>query len=242
MAIPVHTIPLLLLLLLPLYSMAAGTDAQQQRLWREIQEMTAESSAETGVAHISEEVIGAMSRVPRDRFLPEKYRDRAWENRPFPIGHGQTISQPFIVALMTELLGVGPGDRVLEIGTGSGYQAAVLAELGCRVWTMEIIEPLGREATRRLERLGYGDRVRVRIGDGYYGWPEAAPFDGIIVTAASSQIPPPLIEQLKPGGRMVIPVGSPWLTQYLVLVEKNEAGQVFTRQLLPVRFVPFTRK
>jgi protein-L-isoaspartate(D-aspartate) O-methyltransferase len=177
--------------------------------------------------------------VPRHEFVPSAEVRYAYENRPLPIGHGQTISQPYIVALMTNLLRPGTGDTVLEIGTGSGYQAAVLARLTSRVHSIEIIEPLYREATGRLKRLGYGNVV-TRSGDGYYGWPEAAPFDAIIVTAAANHIPPPLIRQLKPGGRMVIPVGASFLTQHLVLVEKTAEGGVTTRQLLPVRFVPLT--
>jgi protein-L-isoaspartate(D-aspartate) O-methyltransferase len=156
-----------------------------------------------------------------------------------PIGYGQTISQPYIVALMTDLLKVNSGDVVLELGTGSGYQAAILSGLVKRVYTIEIIEPLARQAKSRLARLGYGN-VTTRLGDGYYGWPEYAPFDGIIVTAAASHVPPPLIEQLKPGGRMVIPVGDRFFTQQLLLVEKTADGQITTRQVLPVRFVPLT--
>jgi protein-L-isoaspartate(D-aspartate) O-methyltransferase len=184
-------------------------------------------------------VLDALRQVPRHEFVPSAEMRYAYENRPLPIGHGQTISQPYIVALMTNLLRPGTGDTVLEIGTGSGYQAAVLARLTSRVHSIEIIEPLYREATGRLKRLGYGNVV-TRSGDGYYGWPEAAPFDAIIVTAAANHIPPPLIRQLKPGGRMVIPVGASFLTQHLVLVEKTAEGGVTTRQLLPVRFVPLT--
>jgi protein-L-isoaspartate(D-aspartate) O-methyltransferase len=177
--------------------------------------------------------------VPRHEFVPERLRRQAYANRPLPIGYGQTISQPYIVALMTDLVEPGADDRVLEIGTGSGYQAAVLATLVGEVYTIEIIEPLGLAARARLERLGY-DNVEVRLGDGYYGWPERAPFDAIVVTAAASHVPPPLIQQLKPGGRMVIPVGSRFLVQQLVLVTKDADGRVTTRQLLPVRFVPLT--
>jgi len=154
-----------------------------------------------------------------------------------PIGFGQTISQPFIVALMTDLLDVEPGDVVLEIGTGSGYQAAVLSPLVARVCSIEIIPGLGAPAA---ERLGY-DNVRVRVADGYNGWPECGPFDAIVVTAAADHVPPPLVSQLKPGGRMVIPVGGIFATQYLTLVEKSAAGEVRARQLLPVQFVPLTR-
>jgi protein-L-isoaspartate(D-aspartate) O-methyltransferase len=184
-------------------------------------------------------VLLAMARVPRHEFVPADLVDRAYENRPLPIGHGQTISQPYIVAIMTDLLDIEPGQRVLEIGTGSGYQAAVLAEFGARVWSIEIIEALGEQAKTRLPRLGY-DTVEVRLGDGYYGWPEQAPFDAIIVTAAASHVPPPLLRQLKPGARMIIPVGSRFSTQQLVLITRGEDDEFITRQVLPVRFVPLT--
>ncbi|UCC57547.1 MAG: protein-L-isoaspartate(D-aspartate) O-methyltransferase [Gammaproteobacteria bacterium] len=184
-------------------------------------------------------VLQAMGTVPRHRLVPERVLHAAYENRPLPIGHGQTISQPYIVAIMTELLNTTPSDRVLEIGTGSGYQAAILAELVAQVYTMEIIEPLGLLARDNLNQLGY-DNISVRIDDGYYGWKEQAPFDAIVVTAAASHIPPPLIEQLKPGGSMIIPVGSRFMVQQLVLVEKEMDDTVITRQVLPVRFVPLT--
>jgi protein-L-isoaspartate(D-aspartate) O-methyltransferase len=188
---------------------------------------------------IDPRVLLAMATVPRHVLVPEALRSAAYENRPLPIGHGQTISQPYIVALMTDLLRLQPGDRVLEIGTGSGYQAAVLAELGMQVYSIEIIEPLGEQARTNLARLGYDD-IEVRIGDGYYGWEEQAPFDAIIVTAAASHIPPPLIRQLRPGGHMIIPVGSRFMVQQLVLVDKDEDSEVTTRQVLPVHFVPLT--
>lgn len=181
--------------------------------------------------------LRAMRTVPRHEFVPPRYLDEAYGDHPLPIGHGQTISQPYVVAYMTELLRPRPGLKVLEVGAGSGYQAAVLAEAGCQVWTMEIIGPLADEARARLERLGYR-AVAVRHGDGHFGWPEAAPFDAIIVTAAAGYIPPALVDQLKPGGRMVIPVGSVYGVQHLILVEKGSGGRVRTRQLLPVRFVP----
>lgn len=188
-----------------------------------------------------ERVLEAMRAVLRHEFVPPSIRSQAYDDRPLPIGHGQTISQPYIVAFMTEQLEVEPGDTVLEIGAGSGYQAAVLAELVEKVYTIEIIEELGKTCAERMERLDY-DNVEVKIADGYHGWEEHAPFDAIIVTAAASHIPPPLIEQLKPGGRMVIPVGPPMMTQHLMLVEKNEDGAVRQRNIMPVRFVPLTRR
>ncbi|MGR9044300.1 MAG: protein-L-isoaspartate(D-aspartate) O-methyltransferase [Gammaproteobacteria bacterium] len=188
---------------------------------------------------LDEQVLDALRKVPRHEFVPEDQRPYAYENRPLPIGYGQTISQPYIVAIMTDLLRLEKADRVLEIGTGSAYQAAVLAELVDSVYTLEIIEGLGRQAAERLERLGYAN-VHARVGDGYYGWPDEAPFDAIIVTAAASHIPPPLIKQLKPGGRMVIPVGSRFMVQHLVLVTKDRDNKVTTRQVLPVAFVPLT--
>ena len=190
---------------------------------------------------LDENVINALNTVPRHEFVPKKLQQSAYDNRPLPIGYGQTISQPYIVAVMTNLLHVGKNDKVLEIGTGSGYQIAVLAELVDKAYSIEIIEPLGKEAEARLQRLGY-DNIVLKIGDGYYGWKEHAPFDAIIVTAAASHIPPPLIKQLKPGGRMLIPVGSRFMVQELLLVEKSEEGKLSTQQLLPVAFVPLTGK
>ena len=187
----------------------------------------------------NDEVLEAIRQVPRHLFVPDYLRSVAHADRPLPIGHGQTISQPYIVAFMTAALSVKPGAKVLEIGTGSGYQAAVLSELTPKVFTMEIIDPLGEQAQERLHKLNYRT-VRVRIGDGYFGWPEEAPFDGIIVTCAAGHIPPPLIEQLRPGGRMVIPVGGTFQVQRLMVVTKAESGAVQTRELLPVLFVPMT--
>jgi len=200
-----------------------------------------ETSIELGLTSLDNRVLTAIGNVPRHEFVPPGYRDFAYANRPLPIGHGQTISQPYIVAIMTDLLQLQPGDRTLEIGTGSGYQAAILASLIEEVFSIEIIAPLGKTASERLQRLGF-DKVRTRIGDGYYGWEEHAPFDAIIVTAASSHIPPPLLKQLKPGGRMIIPVGSRFLVQHLLLVTKDLSGDIRTRQILPVLFVPLTGK
>ena len=184
--------------------------------------------------------LAAMRQVPRHEFVPPQVRRLAYEDSPLPIGHDQTISQPYIVALMTELARPKPGDRVLEVGTGSGYQAAVLAAAGCRVWTIEIFEALADEARERLGRLGFRDVV-VRHGDGYAGWREEAPFDAVVVTAGADAVPPALIEQLAPEGRLVMPVGDPYTDQRLVLLEKDKAGRVSTRYLVPVRFVPLLR-
>jgi protein-L-isoaspartate(D-aspartate) O-methyltransferase len=214
--------------------------AQRARMVAEVAAMARETSAFTGRPRFSEAVMTAMGRVPRHRFVPSIQEVFAYENRPLPIGEGQTISQPFLVALMTDLLDPKPGDTVLEVGTGSGYQAAVLAELVAKVYTIEIVEPLGRRAMLLLEQLAYRN-VDVRIGDGYNGWPEAAPFDSIVVTAAPAEIPKTLIDQLKPGGRMVIPAGGSSDGQYLLLVEKQPDGTPKTKRTLPVRFVPLTR-
>lgn len=205
---------------------------------------TIEADVLRTASHISRKslasrVMEVMGRVERHLFVPSSAEKWAYANRPLPIGYGQTISQPYIVALMTDLAEIDPGDRVLEIGTGSGYQAAVLAAMGAEVFTIEIIPPLAEEASRRLDALGYG-RVHTRPGDGYYGWEEEAPFDAIVVTAAAGHIPPPLLSQLKPGGTMVIPVGSRFMVQHLVLVNKDSGGGITTRQILPVRFVPLT--
>jgi protein-L-isoaspartate(D-aspartate) O-methyltransferase len=183
----------------------------------------------------------SMSTVKRHELVPQQERRFAYENRPLPIGYGQTISQPYIVALMTELVEPNADDVVLEVGTGSGYQAAILAELVDHVYSIEIIEALATRAKSDLARLGYKN-ITTRLGDGYYGWEEHGPFDAIVVTAAASHVPPPLVEQLKPGGRMVIPVGGRFMTQTLLLLEKTEKGEVITRQFGAVRFVPLTGK
>jgi protein-L-isoaspartate(D-aspartate) O-methyltransferase len=183
--------------------------------------------------------LAALRQVPRHRFVPEDRRSQAYQDQPLPIGYGQTISQPYIVAYMTELARPRPGLRVLEIGTGSGYQAAVLAAAGAEVYTIEIVAELARWGERNLRETGFAG-VNARAGDGYHGWPEAAPFDAIIVTAAADHIPPPLLNQLKDGGRMVIPVGSPFRTQTLMLVTRR-GKDLATEALLPVRFVPLTR-
>jgi protein-L-isoaspartate(D-aspartate) O-methyltransferase len=193
-----------------------------------------------GRSGISPEVLEVMGKVPRHLFVPDALRGMAYLDRPLPIGSGQTISQPYIVALMTDLLRLPPDAVVLEVGTGSGYQAAVLAELAARVYSIEIVPELATSAAAALSRLGY-DTVTVRAGDGYEGWPDAAPFDGIMVTAGAPYIPASLVEQLKPGGRMVIPEGETLAVQQLVLVQKQEDGTVVKERLLPVRFVPFTR-
>jgi protein-L-isoaspartate(D-aspartate) O-methyltransferase len=190
-------------------------------------------------ARVSDAVMATMNTVKRHELVPRSERRFAYENRPLPIGYGQTISQPYIVALMTELIEPDGGDVVLEVGTGSGYQAAVLAELVDHVYSIEIIAALATRARQDLERLGYKN-ITTKLGDGYYGWEEHGPFDAIVVTAAASHVPPPLIEQLKPGGRMVIPVGGRFMTQTLLLLEKTESGEVVTRQYGAVRFVPLT--
>lgn len=183
--------------------------------------------------------LDAMKKVPRHKFVPPNLLDRAYDDGPLPIGYGQTISQPYIVAYMTAVIDPKPGQKILEIGTGSGYQAAVLAEIIDSVFTIEIVTELYKSSEKRLKELGYKN-VLCKNADGYYGWKKYAPFDAIIVTAAAEYIPPPLIEQLKDGGKMIIPVGSPFLNQTLILVEKN-GEEVTTTSLLPVRFVPFTR-
>ena len=188
-----------------------------------------------------EKVLKAIRDVPRHLFVPEKYRESAYGDFPLPIGYGQTIPQPYIGALMTELLDPKEGDVALEVGTGSGYQAAVLGRIVSKIYTIEIISPLGKEAKKRFEILGYKN-VTVKVGDGYLGWNAHAPFDCIIVTAVSTHVPPPLIQQLKKGGKMVIPLGNPFQIQNLMLIEKSEEGDIKTKNVLPVRFAPLVRK
>jgi len=212
---------------------------QRRELIDEIAALARETARETGRPDFDPRVIAVLSAVPRHRFVPPDQVHSAYRNRPLPIGYGQTISQPYIVALMTDLMNVKPHHVVLEIGTGSGYQAAILSHLAQTVCTIEIIEPLAREAEQRLGALGYS-QVRTKLGDGYYGWEECGPFDAIVVTAATSHVPPPLVRQLKPGGRLVIPIGPPFLTQQLMLVEKRDDGTIATRQVLPVAFVPLS--
>jgi protein-L-isoaspartate(D-aspartate) O-methyltransferase len=213
--------------------------AERAEMVRVIERHAAQPGSAVAGARLSPRVLEVMGIVPRHEFVPDHLKGDAYADRPLPIGFGQTISQPFIVAIMTDLLRVGKNDVVIEIGTGSGYQAAVLAHLIRRVYTIEIIPGLAESAADRLRRLGYSN-IETRVGDGYYGWEEAGPFDGVVVTAAATGIPPPLIRQLKPGGRMVIPVGAPFALQYLTLVELDTERRVTTRQLLPVAFVPLT--
>jgi S-adenosylmethionine synthetase len=212
----------------------------RRRLVAEIEDEARMVASYTGRARYAPSVLAALARVPRHEFVPARERDAAYVNVPLPIGHGQTISQPFIVALMTELLDLDARSRVLEIGTGSGYQCAVIAEIAARVHSIEIVEPLATTAAATLGALGYRN-VSVRAGDGYQGWPEAAPFDAIIVTAGATDIPPPLVAQLKPGGRLVIPVGHRHGGQQLIVLTKAEDGSVSRRDVLAVAFVPFTR-
>ena len=223
---------------LPLPASATPRTGAQEDPYREARMDLVELLRREGIH--DERVLEAIATVPRDRFVPESLRSQAYGNYPLPIGHGQTISQPYIVALMSELLEVEPGDRVLEVGTGSGYQAAVLASLGCTVYSIEIVAALATGSRDLLAGLGY-DSVHVLHGDGYQGWPDHAPFDAVIVTAAPETVPEPLIEQLAPGGRLVIPVGPVWGYQYLDVVEKHVDGSIETTRTIPVRFVPMVK-
>ncbi len=211
--------------------------AQRERMVAEVDAMYAETAAETGLAAMSPAVRAALGKVERHRLVPSQEASLAYGNFPLSIGAGQTISQPYIVALSTDLIGPRPGQVVLDVGTGSGYQAAILAEIVARVYSIEVVPELGRSAAERLAGLGYAN-VEVRVGDGYGGWPEKAPFDAIVVTAAAPQVPPALVDQLRPGGRMVIPLGERWGAQELALVSKHSDGRVERTSVLPVRFVP----
>lgn len=221
------------------FCVADDYTAARQNLLQELQRDMQLTAVFTNKNKLDEKVVKAMLAIPRHKFVRRGDEKYAYENRPLRIGYGQTISQPYIVALMTDLLQLKADDKVLEIGTGSGYQAAILSPLVKSVYTIEIIEPLGKQARLRFAQLGYNN-ITSKVADGYYGWEKAAPFDAIIVTAAASHVPPPLIQQLKPGGRMIIPVGSQFLTQQLMLIEKNSDGSVRSRQILPVSFVPLT--
>jgi protein-L-isoaspartate(D-aspartate) O-methyltransferase len=238
-----HTvIPIFLMALLAVPACAQSSfDARRAALVDEIERDVRETRDYTGRASLDRSVMAAMAAVPRHEFVPVELADLAYENRPLPIGEGQTISQPYIVALMTDLAGVGPESKVLEVGTGSGYQAAVLAGIVDHVYTIEIVESLGLRAAGTLGRLGY-ENVTVRVGDGYQGWPELAPFDAILVTAAPEAIPPRLVEQLAVGGRLVVPVGAQDRAQSLQVLEKGPDGAITTRDVLPVVFVPLTRE
>ncbi|RLQ20673.1 protein-L-isoaspartate(D-aspartate) O-methyltransferase [Seongchinamella sediminis] len=231
---------LLMVVLMSLQTNAGDSQAQREAMLEAIRQSVRDSAGYTGRSELSPAVMAAMGAVPREEFVPPAHRHLAYQNSPQPIAAGQTISQPLIVALMTDLLDPQPGDRVLEVGTGSGYQAAVLAKLVAHVYSIEIHRQLAEGAADVLQRLGYAN-VTVRTGDGYAGWPGQAPFDKIIVTAAPETIPAPLLEQLKPGGKLVIPVGAEHGFQELLLVEAGAAGEASRRSVLPVRFVPLTR-
>ncbi|MEN8167289.1 MAG: protein-L-isoaspartate(D-aspartate) O-methyltransferase [Pseudomonadota bacterium] len=212
----------------------------REEMLREIEREVEYTRRMIGREVLGKRVMAAMKTVPRHEFVPSSVVSQAYYNGPLPIGYGQTISQPYIVALMTDLLEPQADDRVLEVGTGSGYQAAVLSRVVQQVYTLEIIEPLARQAEERFKRLDYRN-IACRVSDGYDGWREESPFDGIIVTAASPNIPPPLVEQLKPGGRLVIPVGQPYFHQELMVVEKDAQGKSSVTDVLGVSFVPLTR-
>jgi len=223
------------------YTVHAADDyaRQRQQMVADIKDMAAYTAGHTGREAFADQVMQAMMKVPRHEFVPNEVKSHAYVNSAMPIGMDQTISQPYIVALMTDLAGVDQNSNVLEVGTGSGYQAAVLAELVNHVYTIEIIEALGLRAEQDLQRLDY-QNVTVRIGDGYAGWPEQAPFDAILVTAAIEKVPQPLLDQLKPGGRLVIPLGKPRSAQSLTLVEKTADDKIVYHEILPVAFVPLT--
>lgn len=207
----------------------------------EIEEEVRETRSFLGKDRLDPRVMAALERVKREAFVPEEVRDLAYINRPLSIGHGQTISQPYIVAIMTDMLAVRPDARILEIGTGSGYQTAILAELAADVFTVEVVAALAQAARAQLESLGYTN-IHYRIGDGHTGWPEEAPFDGIIVTAAAEKIPETFLSQLKSEGRLVIPIGHEFATQSLMRIDKDAQGNIATRSMLPVAFVPLVGK
>lgn len=232
---------MLIFLVCPALLSANEFDSKRHKLIKQIEADVRETSLYLDKEKLDSRVIKAMRDVPRHEFVRNRLQQFAYENRPLPIGYGQTISQPYIVAIMTDLIKPKKDHRILEIGTGSGYQAAVLAELVKQVYTIEIIRPLAKESAKRLKKLGYHN-VKTRLGDGYYGWDEFAPFDAIVVTAAAGHVPPPLLKQLKPGGRMIIPVGSRFMTQQLLMVNKDAQGKITTEQILPVMFVPLTGK
>lgn len=217
--------------------MQSWTDKGMQQLLTDIDSEVRITRRWTGKDALDARVMQVMAQVPRHEFVPEGEQNLAYANGPLPIGHGQTISQPYIVALMTDLLAPQAEHTILEIGTGSGYQTAVLSLLCKTVYTMDLVPPLTKAASERLARLNYTN-IHARSGNGYQGWPEHAPYDGIIVTAAASHIPEALVEQLKPGGRLVIPVGQPFMSQELMLVNKNEKGEIDTQDILAVAFVP----
>ena len=217
----------------------SGIPPEREAMLEAVRESVRNSADYTGRSELSDKVMDAMGAVAREEFVLPEYRHLAYRNTPLPIEAGQTISQPLIVALMTELLDPQPGDVILEVGTGSGYQAAVLAKLVKHVYSVEIVAELATSAAAVLQRLGY-DNVTVRAGDGYAGWPQHAPFDGIVVTAAAEHLPPPLLQQLKPGGKLVIPVGEEHGYQELLVVEVDQTGKITRQSVLPVRFVPLT--
>ena len=216
-------------------------DNQREKLIEIIKQEVIITSKYLKKDKLDKRVIDALSSVQRHKFVPVNMHLSAYKNRPLPIGHGQTISQPYIVAIMTDLLNLKPPHKVLEIGTGSGYQAAILAKIVKEVYSIEVIEPLALEAKKRLKSLGYKN-IKTRIADGYYGWKEHGPYDAIIVTAAAGHIPPSLLKQLKPGGKMIIPVGNFMFVQQLILIQKDQIGDMTIRQIMPVRFVPLTGK
>jgi protein-L-isoaspartate(D-aspartate) O-methyltransferase len=234
---PIHA-ACILLICIP--QLSHGDAYEARRLQMVATQLDARTVKDGRIGVKDERVLEAMRKVPRHEFVPDHQKPRAYADSPLPIGYDQTISQPYIVAYMTELLKPQKEHKVLEIGTGSGYQAAVLAELVEQVYTIEIVEPLGEEAKNRFKHLKY-QNITAKVGDGYFGWEEHAPFDAIIVTAAGDHIPPPLVRQLKPGGKMCIPVGGKFQVQHLMLVEKNADSKVTTKQVMPVRFVPLTR-